>query len=228
MSDRIIVGGPAAAGAASRGSRARAAYHAVGGVYTSRMADDHARVLHRPMAAWFRDSRESRSRLSSPGCAMLIMAMLLAAAGCGQRTVFGHIPPSTFQFVTVVEHDGRGAGGWQVAQVVVLLGRLSTMFPRTAFCDVEVGMPVVNRQQGYISVETAQIASASASDQAARELFQQREKPTVSICNAFRTTMEYILANKDIGMIRGSRVTHFRNWPGKKVPRRTFPPKRGR
>jgi hypothetical protein len=142
--------------------------------------------------------------------------------------VFGNIPPSTFQFTTVVENPRRGRGGWQVAQVVVLLGRLSTMFPRAAVCDVEVGMPVVNTQQGFISVEMAQSASAIASDQAARELFQQREKPTVTICHSFRETMEYFLADKYVGTVGGSRVTRFRSWPGKKVPRRTFPPKRGR
>ena len=136
------------------------------------------------------------------GTVMLIMAMLLpATGGCtGDRIVFGHIPPSTFQFVTVVELDGPGAGGWQVAQVVVLLGRLSTMFPRAAFCDVEVGMPIVNTQQGYIPVEMAQMESAMAA----------------------------MFNHPDHGTVAGSRVSGFHAWKGKKIPRKKFPPKRGR
>ena len=162
--------------------------------------------------------------------AFLFTSVLLSAVGCtGQRIVFGNIPPSTFQFTTVIKHDGTPEpGGWQVAQVVVLLGRLSTMFPRAAFCDVEVGTPIVNRQQGYIPEEMAQVESALAADSAAREMLQARELPTAPICYTFRETMMRYLADPQSGTIAGARVSGFRTWKGKKIPRRTFPPKRGR
>lgn len=141
--------------------------------------------------------------------------------------VFGNIPPSTFHFVTVIKGDGRAPGGWQVAQVVVLLGRISTMFPRTATCDVEVGTPLVNTQQGVISVEMAQEESARASDDVARELFQER-RPVAEICASFRTRMTRRLGHAKQGTIAGAKVSAFKFWRGKKPPRKTFPPRRGR
>lgn len=156
---------------------------------------------------------------------VLLAGTLMLGTGCTSgNVVFGNVPPTTFQFRTVVEHDGSGPGGWQVAQVVVLLGRLSTMFPRAATCDVEVGMPVVNRRQGYLSPERAQEESAIAADRAAHKLLGERKQPTAALCISFRATMQYFLHST----VAGAKVDTFRPWPGKKIPRRTFPPKRGR
>lgn len=168
-----------------------------------------------------------RTSCSIPALALLASAVLSMASGCGnERMVFGNIPPSTFHFVTVIENNSMTPGGWQVARVVVLLGRLSTMFPRAATCDVEVGTPLVNRSRGFISVEFAQEESASASDQAARDLFQERA-PVGSVCIAFRQKMKYYLADPDIGTIEGARVSAFQHWKGKKIPRKRFPARRG-
>jgi hypothetical protein len=157
-----------------------------------------------------------------------IVALLCVQGACaGERVVFGAIRPSTFQFTTVVEHDGIGAGGWRVAQVIVLLGRLSAVFPRAATGDVEVGVPIVNRR-GHVTVEMAQMESAAAADAAARRLLQQHERPTGSLCRLFYEAMASLLGDPDHGRIPGARVTSFRTWPGRRIPRRTFPPRRGR
>lgn len=162
-------------------------------------------------------------------CAMLLWLALMCLQGAcaGERAVFGTIPVDTFQFTTVVKDDGRGkAGGWQVAQVVILLGRLSYMFPRASSCDIEVGVPIRSRKHGYITVEHAQLESATASDKAAHDILTRREKPTATICELFRKSMRYYLADQKIGTIPGARVTGFvNNWI---VPRRSFPPRRGR
>ena len=139
--------------------------------------------------------------------------------------MFGNIPPSTFQFVTVLDNPGSSPGGWQVAQVVVLLGRLSTMFPRAATCDVEVGTPIIN-YRGFVSVETAQEESAVAADLVARELFQERA-PVASVCAAFRKRMTEVLGDAKRGFIPGAKVSRFNHWRGRKIPRKTFPPRRG-
>lgn len=157
-----------------------------------------------------------------------LLAALTATGGCTNgNVVFGNIPPSTFQFGTVLSHEGPGPGGWQVAQIAVLLGRLSVAFARAAVCDVEVGMPLMNTRQGLITEEMAQIQSAIAADRAARKILGERKKPTATACDSFRTTMEFFLADPKVGTIDGARVSKFRVWRGKKVPRRTFPPRRG-
>lgn len=156
---------------------------------------------------------------------VLVALMSLQAACMGDRVVVGNIPPSTFKFTTVIEEGGREPGGWQVAQVIVLLGRLSTMFPRAATCDIEVGMPVINHL-GYVSVERAQLESARSADRAAHKLLKARERPTASICRLFRTTMQKFLRDRKFSDIPGAKVGSFSNkWL---VPRETFPATRGR
>lgn len=119
-----------------------------------------------------------------------LMAWLLwtVLAGCGVQ-VHGHIPPSTFQFKTVVAHDGdpRG-GGWKVAQVIILLSRISMIFPANSTCLVQVGVPVVNHM-GPVPDELAQIQSARAADRAARAILRLR-LPTAVMCDRFRSHMK--------------------------------------
>lgn len=157
---------------------------------------------------------------------IIIAAIVLAtlSTACGGPVVFGHIPPTTFQFTTTVDLKDDEPGGWQIAQVVVLLGRLSNFFPRAAICEVEVGMPIMTELIGLITVEYAQISSAMAADRAARELMEKREIPTAPACIAFRRVMQEELRYPD-GPIPGARVLRFST---DKVPRRTFPAKRGR
>ncbi|HYO65855.1 MAG TPA: hypothetical protein VEU33_07225 [Archangium sp.] len=142
----------------------------------------------------------------------LLGAALLACVG-------GHIPPSTFQFHNVVRYsgDGKEAGGCKVAQVLILLSRISPVFSSTATCDIEVGVPERNRN-GWVLDEFAQLESAKAADKAARIVLKEKI-PTGLACVQFRMEMQRILTDKNTGAIPGTQVTAFQ-W---NVPRSTFP-----
>jgi hypothetical protein len=123
-----------------------------------------------------------------------------------------------FQFTNIVPHTGTDTGGWKVAQVLVLLGRISPVFPQTAVCEIEVGVPERNRN-GLVWDALAQEASARAADEAARIVLRERV-PVALACQHFRERMERILGDWKVGTIPGAKVTGF-NTVG--VPRTTFP-----
>jgi hypothetical protein len=142
----------------------------------------------------------------------------LILAACTEPIVVGSIPPSTFQFTNVVPRSGPGAGGWKVAQVVILLGRLSPHYSEAAFCEVEVGVPEVTELK-TIETTAAQEAASLAADKAARHVLKRR-LPTATACIELRTTMESTMKDPKQGDIGGARVTPFLT-PG--IPRTTFP-----
>jgi hypothetical protein len=146
-------------------------------------------------------------------------ASVLLLGGCMEPIVLGHIPPSTFHFTNVVPHDGKGPSGWKVAQVVILLGRLSTHYPETASCDVEVGVPEETMRRGRISDAMAQRAAAKAADAAAREVLA-KHLPTGAACMELLNKMEAFLIDPKKGGITGAQVTRFQRAG---VPRNTFP-----
>lgn len=123
--------------------------------------------------------------------------------GCG--AVFGHIPPETFLFHEVVPYTPPGEGGWKVAQVNVLLGRISRKWPQGAWCDVEVGVPEVNWRGRVYDVD-AQEACAEASDKASRFALRQRAATVAALCDAYRTRMRELLKKS----LPGAEVTRFR------------------
>ncbi|MFY0569257.1 hypothetical protein ACN28E_36285 [Archangium lansingense] len=109
-------------------------------------------------------------RSSSTGRVVLL---LLAALGASQLAcVGGHIPPAMFQFQNVVPYTGPGTGGWKVAQVLILLGKISPMFSAAATCDIEVGVPEKN-VNGWVLDEVAQLKVAKG-----------RTKPHVLSCGS--------------------------------------------
>jgi hypothetical protein len=150
-----------------------------------------------------------------------VALLLCALAGAPQVAcvgphVFGGMPPTSFQFTTVVPHRGSPGepGGWQAAQVLILLGRLSPMFPEAASCDIEVGMPVVNLVNP-ISTRVAQLRAAEAANEAARRVFQQR-LPTAALCLRFREEMQRAMNAPDeqtnqYSPVVGTRVTAFKS-----------------
>ncbi len=148
---------------------------------------------------------------------MLVAAAALQVA-CIEPIVFGGIPPSMFQFTKIVPQGGPEPGGWKVAQVVILLGRLSPHYPEAAVCEVEVGVPEEIEKKKIVDPK-AQRAAAKASDAAAREVLKER-LPTGTACIWFRTAMERYLKDLKKGGIPGARVTAFQQTG---VPRRTFP-----
>jgi hypothetical protein len=157
-------------------------------------------------------------RLSVTARGVLLSLLLLGASQLA--CVGGHIPPSMFQFTNVVPYSGPEGeeGGWKVAQVLVLLGKLSPKFSSTATCDIEVGVPERN-WKGWVLDEVAQVEAAKAADKAAR-IVLRKQQPTALACDQFRIHMERILTDKGSGTIPGARVTRFK-W--KDVPRKTFP-----
>ncbi|KFA87077.1 hypothetical protein Q664_50290 [Archangium violaceum Cb vi76] len=105
-----------------------------------------------------------------------------------------------------------------MAQVVILLSRISSAFPLTATCDIEVGVPEKN-VNGWVLDEFAQIEAAKAADKAARIVLREKI-PTALACQQFREHMQRILTEKDIGPIPGAKVSGFKEVG---VPRMTFP-----
>jgi hypothetical protein len=154
-----------------------------------------------------------------PSFAGRVVLLLLAVLSAAQLAcVGGHIPPSIFEFANVVPYTGPEGGGWKVAQVLVLLGRISPRFSSTATCDIEVGVPEKNRT-GLVSNEFAQQEAAKAADKAARIVLREKQ-PTALACQQFREHMQRILGDLERGAIPGARVTGFLRVD---VPRKTFP-----
>jgi hypothetical protein len=142
--------------------------------------------------------------------------MFLAA--CMEPVVLGHVPPTTLHFTSVVPRSGSEAGGWKVAQVVILLGRLSPRYPETTLCEIEVGVPEFNKD-GLVLDEVAQVKAAQAADAAAARVLKER-LPTAMACAEFRKTMQSIMGDPAFGTLPGTRVRSFIT-PG--IPRTTFP-----
>ncbi|HZH79542.1 MAG TPA: hypothetical protein VEY88_26205 [Archangium sp.] len=155
-------------------------------------------------------------RLSVTARGVLLSLLLLGASQLA--CVGGHIPPTMFQFTNVVPYSGTGPGGWKVAQVLVLLGKISPRFSSTATCDIEVGVPERNLN-GWVLDEVAQVEAAKAADKAARIVLREQQ-PTALACIKFREHMQRILTKEVSGTIPGATVTAFKRTD---VPRMTFP-----
>lgn len=134
------------------------------------------------------------------------MLVVLAALPSGACTTFsgGHIPPSAFEFHDIVAHDGKGPGGWKVAQVNILLSRASHRRPLYAWCDVEVGVPFADKRRS-ISTPVAQQRASGAADESARLVLLGRETVTAVACEHFRSGMWRLLNES----IKGVKVTKF-------------------
>lgn len=132
--------------------------------------------------------------------------VMLAALPLGACTTFsgGHIPPSAFEFHDIVSHDGKGPGGWKVAQVNILLARASQRRPLYAWCDVEVGVPFANKKRS-ISNTAAQQRASGAADESARGVLLGYETVSAVACEHFRLGMSRHLNES----IKGVRVTKF-------------------
>jgi hypothetical protein len=155
-------------------------------------------------------------RFSVTARGLLLSLLLLGASQLA--CVGGHIPPSMFQFANVVPYSGPKEGGWKVAQVRILLGKISPKFSSTAICDIEVGVPEKN-VNGWVLDEVAQVEAAKAADKAARIVLREQQ-PTALACQQFRIHMQRILTDKVSGTIPGATVTGFKSTD---VPMMTFP-----
>jgi hypothetical protein len=147
---------------------------------------------------------------------LVVFLALLSSAWLA--CVGGHIPPSTFQFEKVIDYTPPDGGGWKAAQVLVLLSKISSSFPQSATCDIEVGVPERNKK-GWVTDEDAQVAAAEAADRAARIVLRQRLMTAVA-CNQFRVHMRRLMQSEVSKPISGARVSAFERVL---VSRKTFP-----
>jgi hypothetical protein len=155
-----------------------------------------------------------RLSLSARGALLFLAVLGAAQLAC----VGGHIPPSTFQFENVVPYTPPDGGGWKVAQVLILLNKISPVFPESATCDIEVGVPE-RHGSTWVTNEFAQVEAAKAADKAARIVLREH-LPTALACDQFRKHMQRILTDRVSGTIPGARVSRFRQVG---VTRKTFP-----
>ncbi|HYO57212.1 hypothetical protein [Archangium sp.] len=86
----------------------------------------------------------------------------------------------------------------------ILLSRASQRRPLYAWCDVEIGVPIVSGKRA-ISNETAQRRASQAADEAARVVLLGNETVSAIACNNFRQGMWRLLEMS----ISGVRVTKF-------------------
>lgn len=108
-----------------------------------------------------------------------------------------------------------------MAQVLVLLGRISPRFPEASYCDIEVGVPEVN-WRGPISDERAQNVAANAADEAAGQVLTKR-LVTAVLCDQFRQKMQTLMNDsQQKDYLPGSTVSKFRPWRIEIIPT-TFP-----
>ncbi|MDC0714150.1 hypothetical protein POL68_37135 [Stigmatella sp. ncwal1] len=85
----------------------------------------------------------SKGILRNLGLTLGFLLLTLELTAC-TTVVMGGIPPATFEFHTVIATRGAKPGGWKVAQVVILLGRISETNPRGIWCDIEIGVPQIH------------------------------------------------------------------------------------
>jgi hypothetical protein len=134
---------------------------------------------------------------------LMAMAMALSLEGCVTLSG-GHIPPSAFKFQDFVSEPGPGPGGWKIAQVNILLERVSQRRPLHAWCDVEVGVPIINWKRP-IPNATAQRRASEAADASAQVVLSGPETVSALACIQFRDEMLKLLEVS----VPGSTVTKF-------------------
>lgn len=155
-------------------------------------------------------------RRFSPARRLVFFLTLLGSAQLA--CVGGHIPPSMFQFESIVPYTPPEGGGWKAAQVLILLHRISSVFPQSATCDIEVGVPE-RHANTWVTNADAQAAAAEAADRAARIVLRQRV-PTALACKQFREHMERLMQSSVSVPIPGARVSGFKRVLSS---RKTFP-----
>jgi hypothetical protein len=137
------------------------------------------------------------------GRLLLLGTMVLLLDACATLSG-GHIPPSAFEFHDFVSEAGPEPGGWKIAQVNILVARASRRRPLQAWCDVEVGVPIINKKRS-ISDAVAQQKASEAADAAAQVVLSGPETVSALACQQFRAEMLRLLRMS----INGATVTKF-------------------
>jgi hypothetical protein len=137
------------------------------------------------------------------GRLLLWGTMVLLLEACA-TVAGGHIPPSAFEFHEIVSQEGPEPGGWKIAQVNILLSRVSQRKPLRVWCDVEIGIPLENWKRS-VTDTFAQRKASTAADAAAQFVLRGNETISAIACRDFRQEILRLLA----ASIHGVRVTKF-------------------
>lgn len=148
------------------------------------------------------------------GRLLLLGTMVFLLDACATLSG-GHIPPSTFEFHVIVSEPGPEPGGWKVAQVNILLARVSRRRPLDAWCDVEIGVPLANWKRS-VTDSFAQKKASMAADAAAQLVLGGPETVTALACQQFRDEMLRLLRMS----LPGVKVTKFAT---RGIEPKTFP-----
>jgi hypothetical protein len=143
---------------------------------------------------------------------------LSLATGCiGERQytiVEKHVTPNSFKFVTLVDKKGRGAGGWRVACLhLVLQHDVGASY----VCKVGVELPLKRGEEGTLHLLRAKRLAADCANAAADVAFASttRATPLGIACTHFINTYRAILWEALVG----SRVvTNCLNQPESAAP----------
>lgn len=139
-------------------------------------------------------------RLTGGSTFLLLLVLFSGCASGGTRTwVEGGIKPSHFQFKDVVPQEGTGPGGWRAACLHV--GILRELTDELVYCKLGVEVPIENKKQGFIPVDTAQNRAARCANEAASTTLMATGSTTpIGIaCQEFRKLYGLILAQVIFG-----------------------------
>lgn len=123
----------------------------------------------------------------------LVAMMLLVFPGCIGTQV---------RFYTVVKKTRDVPDGWQEACLEALIQNMTTRDSHV--CAVGIGMPIQNKQNGYIASWEAGEIAADCINMAAERVIQpaSADNPSALVCLNFKNTLSQVLREK----VEGSRV----------------------
>ena len=107
----------------------------------------------------------------------------------------GAFSDSLFQFVTIVNYDGKSvAGGWQEAIATLRFVDARHLIPQTWTCTIKVGLPVKPENYAVISAAAAARMSAAAATTASTIVMKTRPEWIPALyCIHFATAMQLTL-----------------------------------
>jgi hypothetical protein len=132
----------------------------------------------------------------------LLLALLSGCATPRTVTVVkGALEPKNFQFVTIVEQRGDEPGGWRAA---CLRLPIKSDTGDEIICKMGVDMPIMNEEDGSMTLAAAQRIAANCGNIAAQLAFSPTtiETPMGILCENFKTAFNMALN----AAVSGSRV----------------------
>ncbi|MBK9259400.1 MAG: hypothetical protein IPM54_06135 [Polyangiaceae bacterium] len=99
---------------------------------------------------------------------------------------FPNFKPSEFPFVTILQHNGTGPGGWQEAKANLEFIRISLPITYIKwYCPITIGMPLRTEALGAIPPSRAATMSATVANSVGAGM--DYKLPQGIFCDTFRT-----------------------------------------